>query len=88
MILAFGPRCRQGSDYCPVVPSASSPNPARRAVVFGVPRGRRGYGESRERWQAAANCASSCSLVKLSKGVVVAAEASSGVANATISFVS
>src|ERR1017187_4209199 len=38
--------------------------------------------------QAAANCASSCTLVKLSKGVVVAAEASSGVANATISFVS
>jgi hypothetical protein len=38
--------------------------------------------------QAAANSASSCSLVKLSKGVVVVAEASSGVANATISFVS
>src|ERR1022692_2271458 len=38
--------------------------------------------------QPAANSASSCSLVKLSNGVCAAAEASSGVANATISFVS
>src|ERR1022692_1739176 len=38
--------------------------------------------------QPAANSASSCSLVKLSNGVCTAADASSGVENATISFVS
>src|ERR1017187_3610585 len=38
--------------------------------------------------QPAANSASSCSLVKLSNGVCTATDASSGVENATISFVS